>query len=275
MKYLEFQVKNMAITRTPGDKTALISGAVNYFGLHFEFDEEFASIPGAKAVEFYKNRNKTRRDLVDGTCTIPNELLTDKQAFEIRVISGNTVGTQWQSVPITESGVIMPEEPEEELTETMEYVKTYTGDQAAPLLRASTNGLEYSTNGEDWNSGVSGVPEVPTRPKDAIFGRTNGDWVRIDKMIEEAKSGISEVKVDGTALAPTDGSVNIVLSAYAKSEDVANTYAEKITVDGLQTLTGTESPLNTLDYSETDTTTIVAKINEIIGILQARGIATE
>lgn len=275
MKYLEFQIKNMAITRTPGDKTALISGAVSYFGLHFEFDEEFAAIPGAKAVEFYKNRNKIRADLVDGACAIPNELLTDKQPFEIRVISGNTVGTQWQSIPITESGVIMPEEPEEELPETMEYVKTYTGDQAAPLLRASTNGLEYSTNGEDWNSGVSGVPEVPARPKDAIFGRTNGDWVRIDRMLEEAKSGISEVKVDGTALVPAEGSVNIDLSAYAKSADVANTYATKTTVDGLQTLTGTASQLATLDYSETDTATIVTKINEVIGVLQARGIATE
>lgn len=274
MKYLEFDVKNMAITRTPGDKTALISGAVNYFGLHFTFDE-FAEIPGAKAVEFYKNRNKIRVDLVDNACAIPNELLTDKDAFEIRVISGNTIGTQWTNIAITPSGIITPEEPDEELPETMEYVKTFTGDEAAPLLRASTNGLEYSINGEDWNSGVSGVPEVPSRPKDAIFGRTNGDWVRIDKMIEENGGGITEVKVDGTALTPTDGAVDIDLSAYAKTDDVAATYATQQSVSDLQTLTGTASQLTALDYSETDTTAIVTKINEIIGVLQARGVATE
>lgn len=275
MKYLEFDVKNMSITRSSGDKTALISGAVNYFGLHFKFDDEFASVPGAKAVEFYKNRNKIRVDLVDNACAIPNELLTDNKVFEIRVISGNTIGTQWQQIGIAESGVIMPEEPEEELPATMEYVKTFTGDTAAPLLRASTNGLEYSTNGEDWNSGVSGVPEVPSRPKDAIFGRTNGDWVRIDKMIEENGGGITEVKVDGTALTPTDGAVDIDLSAYAKTADVATTYATQQSVSDLQTLTGIANQLTALDYSETDTATIVTKINEIIGVLQARGISTE
>lgn len=36
MKYLEYDIKNMAITRTPTDKTPLISGAVGYFGLHFK-----------------------------------------------------------------------------------------------------------------------------------------------------------------------------------------------------------------------------------------------
>lgn len=265
----------MTINLTTGEKTKLISGAVNYFGVHFNFDDEFAAIPGAKAVEFLKNRNKIRVDLVDGACAIPNELLTDKANFEMRVVSGKTIGTTWLSVGITESGIVMPEEPEEELPESMEYVKTFTGDQSAPLLRASTNGLEYSTNGEDWNSGVSGVPEVPSRPKEAIFGRTNGDWVRIDKMIEEASGGITEVKVDGTALTPIDGSVDINLSAYAKTEDVENIYAKKATVEALKTLTGDADQLTALDYSETDTTTIVTKINEIVGILQARGITAE
>lgn len=273
MKYLEFSVKNMAISRVAGDKTALISGAVNFFGLHFDFDEEFAAIPGAKAVEFYKNRNKIRVDLVDNACAIPNELLTDKQAFEIRVVSGNTIGTTWQSIGITESGVIMPEEPEEELPATMEYVKTFTGDEAAPLLRASTNGLEYSTNGVDWNSGVSGVPEVPNRPKDAIFGRTNGDWVRIDKMIEEAAGGgITEVKVDGTALTPTDGSIDIDLSAYAKTEDVAATYATQQSVNDLQTLTGTAETITDLDYSTTDVSDVVTAFNGLLTALRARGV---
>ncbi len=278
MKYLEFKVSNMAISRVAGDKTALISGAVNYFGLHFDFDEEFVTISGTKAVEFYKNRNKIRVDLVDNACAIPNELLTDKQAFEIRVVSGNTIGTTWQSIGITESGVIMPEEPEEELPTTMEYVKTFTGDEAAPLLRATTNGLEYSTNGEDWNSGVSGVPEVPSRPKGAAYLRKNGDWVNAEEYLSENggdANAIEEIKLNDVALPIENKAVNIDLSAYAKTADVVATYAEKSTVESLQTLTGTASSLTALDYSETDTTVIVTKINEIIGILQARGVATE
>lgn len=265
----------MVIAKDSKEKTALISGAVNYFGLHFNFDDEFAEIPGTKSVEFLKNRNKIRVDLVNNMCLIPNELLTDKANFEMRVVSGNTIGTTWLSVGITESGIILPEIPEEEAPASMEYVKTASGENAAPYLRAGTNGLEYSQNGEDWNSGVSGVPEVPSRPKDAIFGRTNGDWVRIDKMIEEASgSGITEVKVGGTALTPVDGVVDIDLSEYAKTADVIATYAEKSTVEALQTLTGTASQLTNLDYSETDIPTIVTKINEIIGVLQARGVAT-
>lgn len=281
MKYLEFDVKNMAISRTAGDKTALISGAVNYFGVHFNFDEEFASIPGAKAVEFYKNRNKIRVDLVDGACSIPNELLTDKANFEMRVVSGNTIGTTWASVGITESGVILPETPEEEAPESMEYVKTYTGDQAAPLLRATTNGLEYSTNGEDWNSGVSGVPEVNASPKNAIWGRKWGDWVRIDKIIDELKEQISavtgtnaivEVKVDGIALTPTDGAVDIDLSAYAKTTDVEDEYATKTEVADLQTLTGTAETISELDYSTDDISTVVTSYNSLLAALKARGV---
>lgn len=265
----------MAISPSQGEKTKLISGAVNYFGMHFNFDDEFAAIPGAKAVEFYKNKQTRRVDLVENQCAIPNELLADNKNFEMRVVSGNTIGTIWLSVGITESGTVIPEEPEEELPESMEYVKTFTGEQSAPLLRASTNGLEYSTNGEDWNSGVSGVPEVPTRPKDAIFGRTNGDWVRIDKMIEEAGGGISEVKVDGMALTPVEGAVDIDLSSYAKTADLASEYATKTEVADLQTLTGTATGLTDLDYSETDTANIVTKINEIATLLRARGVATE
>lgn len=278
MKYLEFDVKNMAINRTAGDKTALISGAVNYFGLHFNFDDEFASIHGVKAVEFYKNRNKIRVDLVENQCAIPNELLTDKTNFEIRVVSGNTIGTTWLGVGITESGVIMPEEPEEEAPSGTEYVKTASGENAAPYLRASTNGLEYSQNGEDWNSGVSGVPEVPSRPKGAAYLRKNGDWVNAEEYLAEnggETNVINEVQVDGTALPVTDKSVNIDLSAYAKTSDLASEYATKTEVEALQTLIGTATGLTDLDYSETDTTNIVTKINEIIGVLKSRGIATE
>lgn len=275
MKYLEFDVKNMAISRTAGDKTALISGAVNYFGLHFNFDDEFASIPGAKAVEFYKNRNKIRVDLVENQCAIPNELLTDKANFEMRVVSGNTIGTTWLGVGITESGVIMPEEPEEEAPSGMEYVKTASGENAAPYLRASTNGLEYSQNGEDWNSGVSGVPEVPSRPKGAAYLRKNGDWVNAEEYLAEnggETNVINEVQVDGTALPVTDKSVNIDLSAYAKTADLASEYATKTEIADLQTLTGTAETVTDIDYSTTDISDVITSYNALLSALRARGV---
>ena len=279
MKYLEFQVKNMAISRVSTDKTALISGAVNYFGLHFDFDEEFGAVPGIKAVEFLKNKNKYRKELIEGACAIPNELLKDKQAFEMRAVAGTTIGTQWTSVGITESGAVLPDEPEEEPPEGLSYVMTPPGEYEVALIRATTNGMEYSTDGgETWNSGVSGVPEVPSRPKDAAYLRKNGDWVNAEEYLSENGGDtnvIEEVKVDNVPLEITDKSVNIDLTPYAKTEDVANTYAAKSTVEALQTLTGTAASLTALDYSETDTSVIVTKINEIIGVLQARGIATE
>lgn len=278
MKYLEFDVKNMAISLTAGEKTKLISGAVNYFGLHFNFDEEFAAIPGVKAVEFFKNKQTRRIDLVDNQCAIPNELLTDKANFEMRVVSGNTIGTTWLSVGITESGVILPEEPEEELPAMMAYVKTPSGEYEVALIRATTNGLEYSTDGgETWNSGVSGVPEVPSRPKGAAYLRKNGDWVNAEEYLAEnggEANAIDEVKVNGTALPIEKKSVNIDLSEYAKTADVDAKYAEKATVEALKTLTGEASALELLDYSETDTSAIVTKVNEIITLLQTRGIAT-
>lgn len=275
MKYLEFDVKNMAISRTAGDKTALISGAVNYFGLHFNFDDEFASIPGAKAVEFYKNRNKIRVDLVENQCAIPNELLTDKANFEMRVVSGNTIGTTWLGVGITESGIITPEEPEEESPSGMEYVKTASGENAAPYLRASTNGLEYSQNGEDWNSGVSGVPEVPSRPKGAVYLRKNGDWVNAEEYLAEnggETNVINEVQVDGTALPVTDKTVNIDLSAYAKTSDLASEYATKTEVAALQTLTGTAETVTDIDYSTTDISDVITAYNSLLSALRARGV---
>lgn len=268
----------MTITKSSTDKTPLISGAVDYFGLEFDFGEEFSDIAGTKAVEFIKKNNKERKDLVYGKCIIPNWILTDKESFQMRVISGNTIGTKWTSVAIEEGGIIMPEEPEEEAPSGMEYVKTSSGENAAPYLRAGTNGLEYSQNGEDWNSGVSGVPEVPSRPKDAAYLRKNGDWVNAEEYLSENggdTNTIEEVKVDNIPLEITDKSVNIDLTPYAKTADVEAKYAEKSTVEALQTLTGTATSLTTLDYSETDTSVLVTKINEIIGALQARGIATE
>lgn len=275
MKYLEFDVKNMAISRTAGDKTALISGAVNYFGLHFNFDDEFAAIPGVKAVEFYKNRNKIRVDLVDNQCAIPNELLTDKANFEMRVVSGNTIGTTWLGVGITESGVIMPEEPEEETPSGMEYVKTASGDEAVPYLREASNGLEYSKNGLDWNSGVSGVPEVPSRPKGTAYLRKNGDWVNAEEYLAEnggETNVINEVQVDGTALPVTDKSVNIDLSAYAKTADLASEYATKTEVASLQTLTGTAETVTDIDYSTTDISDVITSYNALLSALRARGV---
>lgn len=275
MKYLEFDISNMAITKNSKDKTALISGAVSYFGLHFNFDEEFADILGGKAVEFIKKNNKDRRDLVDGKCEIPNWILTDKDTFSMRVTCGNTIGTQWAQVNIAEGGIIMPEEPEEEAPSGMEYVKTASGENAAPYLRASTNGLEYSQNGEDWNSGVSGVPEVPSRPKGAAYLRKNGDWVNAEEYLAEnggETNVINEVQVDGTALPVTDKSVNIDLSTYAKTADADAKYAEKSTVDALQTLTGTAETVTDIDYSTTDISDVITSYNALLSALRARGV---
>lgn len=275
MKYLEFDISNMAITKNSKDKTALISGAVSYFGLHFNFDEEFADIPGGKAVEFIKKNNKDKRDLVDGKCEIPNWILIDKDTFSMRVTCGTTIGTQWAQVNITEGGIIMPEEPEEEAPSGMEYVKTASGENAAPYLRASTNGLEYSQNGEDWNSGVSGVPEVPSRPKDAVYLRKNGDWVNAEEYLAEnggETNVINEVQVDGTALPVTDKAVNIDLSAYTKTADADAKYAEKSTVDALQTLTGTAETVTDIDYSTTDISDVITSYNALLSALRARGV---
>lgn len=275
MKYLEFDISNMAITKNSKDKTALISGAVSYFGLHFNFDEEFSDIPGGKAVEFIKKNNKDRKDLVDGKCEIPNWILTDKDTFSMRVTCGNTIGTQWAQVNITEGGIIMPEEPEEEAPSGMEYVKTESGENAAPYLRASTNGLEYSQNGEDWNSGVSGVPEVPTRPKGAAYLRKNGDWVNAEEYLAEnggETNVINEVQVDGIALPVTDKSVNIDLSAYAKTSDLASEYAKKTEVADLQTLTGAAETVTDIDYSTTDISDVITSYNALLSALRARGV---
>lgn len=275
MKYLEFDISNMAITKNSKDKTALISGAVSYFGLHFNFDEEFSDIPGGKAVEFIKKNNKDRRDLVDGKCEIPNWILTDKDTFSMRVTCGNTIGTQWAQVNITEGGIIMPEEPEEDAPSGMEYVKTESGENAAPYLRASTNGLEYSQNGEDWNSGVSGVPEVPSRPKGAAYLRKNGDWVNAEEYLAEnggETNVINEVQVDGTALPITDKSVNIDLSAYAKTADLASEYATKTEVADLQTMTGMAETVTDIDYSTTDISDVITSYNALLSALRARGV---
>lgn len=269
MKYIEFDVKNMTISRSGKDKTNPVSGSVNFYGVQFNFDEEFDAIPGAKAVEFYKGRNTIRRDLVDGRCLIPNDFLRDKTAFEMRVVNGSSVATPWVSVSITESGPIMPEEPEEEAPESMEYVKTLSGEESAPFLRITKKGLEYSQDGKKWQSGVSGVPEVPNDGKKYV--RVNGDWVEYVEPEESEEpetpentgeeNVIEEISVNGTPLEVDGKAVNIDLSGYAKSEDIE---------DGL--MKGQATSLETLDGSE-ETADIISKLNEIIGILQTRGIA--
>ena len=275
MKYLEFDISNMAITKNSKDKTALISGAVSYFGLHFNFDEEFSDIPGGKAVEFIKKNNKDRRDLVDGKCEIPNWILTDKDTFSMRVTCGNTIGTQWAQVSITEGGIIMPEEPGEEAPSGMEYVKTASGENAAPYLKATTNGLEYSKDGEIWQSGVSGVPEVEKTKNPKAYLRTYGDWIDAENYLSEnggETNVINEVQVDGTALPITDKSVNIDLSAYAKTADLASEYATKTEVEALQTLTGTAETVTDIDYSTTDISDVITSYNALLSVLRSRGV---
>lgn len=274
MKYLKYDIKDMSISRTLGDKTNLISGAVNYFGLQFNFDEDFASIPGVKSVEFCKQRQCKRVDLVDGKCAIPNEILQDKQSFEIRVTSGRTVATPWTNVGIVESGSILPDEPEE-VPATMEYVKTESGDNSAPLLRVNDDGiLEYSRDGIEWFKGINGVPEVPVKPEGKVYGRSNGDWVDLDTLQKELM-GIEVVKVNGTPVDVAEKTVNIDLSAYAKTEDIDLTpYATADDLKQLSVLKGETSTLTTISDSETDTMAIVSKINEIVAVLQVRGIVS-
>lgn len=223
MQYLEFEVKNMALSRLGTDKVQPISGSVNYFGVHFTFDEAFAAIPGTKSVEFYKGKRTIRKVLVDNACAIPKEMLTDKTPIEIRVICGETVGTAWQSITVTESGTIMPDEPDEELPETMSYIKTPTGDGTVAMFRKGESGLEFSQNGEDWEGGVNGIPEVPKTPKDAAYLRKNGDWV----LHEEPKTS--------------------------------------------ELLAGTASVIAELD-SGAELADVIAKVNEIVGALKARGV---
>lgn len=243
MKYIEYDVKNMAITRNGKDKTSPVSGSVNYYGVQFNFDEEFDGIAGAKSVEFYKGRNTVRADLVEGKCQIPNDFLRDKTAFDMRVICGNSVATPWVSVGITESGQIMPDEPGEDAPAGMEYVKTMSGDETVPFLRATKDGLEFSRNGDDWEGGVNGIPDVPKDTKDHKakgYIRKHGDWVEY----EEPETAD--------------------LSGYAKTDDIK---------DGL--MTGTAAAITELSAgdSEISTADLVSKLNEIISILQTRGIA--
>ncbi len=268
MRYILFKVNSMTIARaSSGDKSSPISGSVNYFGVGFEFDEEFSAIAGTKSVEFFKNRETIRRDLADGKCLIPNEMLKDKGQFEMRVISGTSVATPWVSVSVAESGTITQEEPTEDAPENMEYVKTQSGDKALPYMRMGEKGPEFSQDGDNWEGGVSGIPDVPSKKK-GMYARVYGDWVPID----DIGGTIQEVSVNGDALEPVDGVVNIDLSGYMKSEEAENSYLKKEDLDNLDVMQGTAGQIVELDAGETDTAAIVAKINEIIEVLAARGV---
>lgn len=230
MKYLEFEVRNMAITKSKTDKANPISGSMNYFGIHFDLDEEFADLPGTKAAEFFKGRTPIRVDLVEGKCGIPNEFLQDSTPFEMRVISGGVVATPWVNVAITASGPITPETPDEEAPTGHEYVRTESGNNAIPYMRMGPNGPEFSQNGIDYEGGVSGVPDVPKDKKgepQKKYLRVNGDWVE-----------------------------------YVEPEGDAGG------------LTGEATALNTIDITgEVTTASLAAELNNIITLLQARGVA--
>lgn len=248
MKYLEFEVKNMSVNRVSSDRVPIVSGAVNYYGIHVNFDDDFREIVGSKSIEFYKNRNKERVDLADGKCAIPNIFLRDKEPFSIRVLAGNTVATSWQNVTLVESGVILEENPDEPAPAGLEYVKTPSGDETVPYLRAGTNGLEFSKDGDEWQGGIEGVPEVPKSPAGRMFVRTYGDWVPTNMPVES----IVEVRLNGEIVPSIDGVVDIAV----------------------QGLKNSATSVTKLDAGETDTAAIVSKINEVIDLLQSRGIAT-
>lgn len=199
MKYVQVKVSNMTLIRNTSDKTVPISGSVGFFGVSVEMDDEFGNLSGTKSVEFFKNKHIAKAELIDGKCQIPNELLKDNKPFEIRVVNGTSIATPWLSIAISESGIITPEDAPDPAPESMEYVKTKGGDNAVPYLQASTNGLEFSKDGTTWEAGISGVPEVPAKPKDAKYLRKNGDWVLYEEPeMAEGLQGTAEVmtKID-------------------------------------------------------------------------------
>ncbi len=162
MKYLEYEVKNNTLVRVAGDKTTLISGAVNYFGMHFTFDEEFTNVGGDKSVEFFKERVREKVQLDGGgLCAIPNSFLENEAAIEFRVVAGSTLATPWVSLGITKSGAILPEGPAEPAPVGTEYVTSEQGDkQIAKLRLGDDGGLEYSHNGSDFKAAAGEKAEA-------------------------------------------------------------------------------------------------------------------
>jgi len=123
-------------------------------------------------------------------CCSTNTLLVDKAPFEIRVCSGDSFATPWIQVVLSEGGPLFADIPDEDLPEDLSYVKTPKGDLAIALLRNGANGLEYSTNGIDWESAINGIPDVPKTPENLSYKRVRGDWIPAEQgeAIEDLKT---------------------------------------------------------------------------------------
>lgn len=179
MQYIKFRTSGSSLSKN--DKTPIISGSINFYGIEIEFDDFWNNLPGTKEVQFCKNRNRVKRDLENGKCIIPNDFIEDKHSFDMRVVSGDRFATPWIPVVLTEGGPLFQDNPEEDLPEDLTYVKTPKGDQAISQLRVGENGLEYSVNGIDWESAINGIPDVPKTIEDMEYLRKRGDWVPIEK----------------------------------------------------------------------------------------------
>lgn len=199
----------MKISKSQTDKAVLISGATDYFGLHFTYDEEFASLEEVKTCEFFKNRKTVKVDLVDGYCAVPNEILRDKNPFEMRIVSGNTVGTPWVAVAITEGGIIInDDEPEELAPMGTAYVKTLTGENNISMIRDNDGAFEYSKDGQNWktvnystNNGNSENVESPVISDEQINERiesylSDNDYAKNTDVDNKIRNAISDIDIN-------------------------------------------------------------------------------
>lgn len=200
MRYIKFKASEFALTRD--DKTPIVSGSIDFYGIEIELDEFWRNLPGTKQIQFYKSRNRVQCDLIEGKCVLPNEFIADRSPFEMRLSSGDRVATPWIQVMLTEGGPLFSDDPDEDIPEELSYVKTPKGDQAISQLRAGENGLEYSVNGVDWESAINGIPDVPKIPDDVSYVRKRGDWIP-----EEQGEAISDL-----TSAPTMADFNNLLA---------------------------------------------------------------
>lgn len=187
MRYIKFKASEFSLTRD--DKTPIVSGSIDFYGIEITFDELWKNLPGTKQIEFYKSRRYEKLDLVEERCILPNDFIADKAPFEMRLSSGDTIATPWISVTLTEGGPLFADKPDEEIPENLSFVKTPKGDNAISQLRVGENGLEYSINGIDWEAAINGIPDVPRNTDDISYLRKRGDWIPKEK--GEAISDIS------------------------------------------------------------------------------------
>lgn len=179
MRYIKFKASEFSLTRD--DKTPIVSGSIDFYGIEIVFDEFWKNLPGTKQLQFYKSRNRVQSDLIEGKCVLPNEFIADKAPFEMRLSSGDTVATPWIPVTLTEGGPLFTDKPDEEIPEDLSFVKTPKGDNAISQLRVGESGLEYSVNGIDWESAINGIPDVPRNSDDISYLRKRGDWIPAEK----------------------------------------------------------------------------------------------